>query len=158
MTTRPLMNWFHKLYLGARVAYWTKIPKMHKSFRAMHKLCKIIYNSELRKFAKTTYVTSQSKQWHIGIKKIIGRPRKNPRSSPQWWSGRSTTPHDMINLWSPNYDPSIWGTWGTGWAHLVARHVFLLSPYWHIWSISNHLAAISKGDLSTPRFERLGGT
>ena len=43
------------------------------------------------------------------------------RSSPQWWSGRSTTSHDVLNLWSPIYDPSVWGTWGSGWPHSVAR-------------------------------------
>ena len=46
---------------------------------------------------------------------------KRTRSSPQWWSGRSTTPHDVLNLWSPIYDPSVWGTWGSGWAHSVVR-------------------------------------
>ena len=72
------------------------------------------------------------------------------RSSPQWWSGRLTTPHDVLNLWSPIYDPSVWDTWGSGWAHSVARPCILLAPYWHAWSISNRLAAISKRDFSTP--------
>ena len=31
------------------------------------------------------------------------------RSSPQWSSARSTTPHDVLNMWSPIYDSSVWG-------------------------------------------------
>ena len=33
-------------------------------------------------------------------------------SSLQWWSGRLTTSHDVLNLWSPIWDPSVWGMWG----------------------------------------------
>ena len=36
------------------------------------------------------------------------------RSSPQWWSGRSTTRHDVLNLWSPICDSFVWGTQGAG--------------------------------------------
>ena len=43
------------------------------------------------------------------------------RSSPQWWSGRSTTAHDVLNLWSLICGPSAWGTWRLRiwWAQLV---------------------------------------
>ena len=41
--------------------------------------------------------------------------------SSQWWSGRTTTPHNVLNLWSPIYDPSVCGSWGLEWAHSVAR-------------------------------------
>ena len=27
----------------------------------------------------------------------------------------------VLNLWSPMYDLSVWDTWGSGWAHSVAR-------------------------------------
>ena len=36
--------------------------------------------------------------------------------------------------------------------------VFLLAPYWHIQSISNHLATISKADVLTSKFGDLWGT
>ena len=38
-------------------------------------------------------------------------------------------PHDVLNLRSPIYDPSVWGTWGSGWAHSVAAHGLVLSPH-----------------------------
>ena len=37
-------------------------------------------------------------------------PEQLTKLSPQWWSGRSTTPYDVLNPWSPIYDPSVWGT------------------------------------------------
>ena len=46
--------------------------------------------------------------------------QKLTRSSPHWWSGRSTTPHDVLNLWSPSYDASVWGYVGSRWAQSVA--------------------------------------
>ena len=62
------------------------------------------------------------------------------RSSPQWGSGRSTTRHNALNLWSPIYDPSVWGTCRSGWAHSVARlcipnsspltHMVYFLPFW----------------------------
>ena len=58
---------------------------------------------------------------------------KNTRSSPQCWSGRSTIPHDVLNLWSSIYDPSVWGTWGSGWTHSEARlWVPISSPLTHM--------------------------
>ena len=61
------------------------------------------------------------------------------RSSPQWWWGRSTTPQDVLNLWSPIYDRSVCGTWWSGWAHSVShpcipissvlRHMVYLLPF-----------------------------
>ena len=36
------------------------------------------------------------------------------RSLPQWLSGGSTTPHDVLNLWSPICNNSVWGTWESG--------------------------------------------
>ena len=36
------------------------------------------------------------------------RKRVKTRSSPQWWSGRSTTSHGVFNLWSLIYVPSVW--------------------------------------------------
>ena len=39
------------------------------------------------------------------------------RSLPRWRSGRSTTPHDVLNLLWPICDPSVLGgVWGRGWA------------------------------------------
>ena len=32
----------------------------------------------------------------------------------QRWSGRSRSPHDVLNLWSPTYGPSVWGYVGIG--------------------------------------------
>ena len=52
--------------------------------------------------------------------KVFSTRMRRTRSSPQWWSGRSTIPHDVLNLWLPIYDASVWGTWGLQWAHSVA--------------------------------------
>ena len=38
----------------------------------------------------------------------------NSRSSPQWRSGRSTTPNDVVNLWWPICDHWVWGAWESG--------------------------------------------
>ena len=55
------------------------------------------------------------------------------RSSPQWRPGRSTTPHDVLNLWSPIYDLSVFGMWGSGWAHSVSRPCIpISSPLTHM--------------------------
>ena len=35
--------------------------------------------------------------------------------------GRSTTAHDMLSLSSPISNPSVWGRWGSGWRHSIAR-------------------------------------
>ena len=40
---------------------------------------------------------------------------------------------DVLNLWSPICDTSVWGTWGSGWAHSAARPwVPTSSPLTHI--------------------------
>ena len=71
------------------------------------------------------------------------------RSSPQWWSGRSTTAHDVPNMGSPIY-PSVWGTWGSGWANSVACrcipisspmiHMVYLLPFWCYLAGSNSVS------------------
>ena len=43
------------------------------------------------------------------------------RSSPQWCSGWSTTPHDMLNQWSRIFDPRCGIRGGRGLAHSVSR-------------------------------------
>ena len=63
----------------------------------------------------------------------------------------------VLNLWLPIYDPSVWDTWGSGRAHLVVRPCIPISSLLtHMVYISNRLAAISKGDFSTPS-PRFGG-
>ena len=64
-------------------------------------------------------------------------PDSYTRSSPQWWSGRSTTPREVLNLWSPIYGPSVWGTWRSGWTHLVARTCIPIS------SLLTHMVYLS---------------
>ena len=49
-----------------------------------------------------------------------------------------TTPRDVLNLCPLIYGTSVWGTWGSGWAHSVAPHGFILAPHWHTWSLQKH--------------------
>ena len=68
---------------------------------------------------------------------------------------RRPRPHDVLNLWSPIYDPYVWGTWGSGWANSVAcrTRVFLLAPHWYIWSISYRLLAPKAFPSVSPRYD-----
>ena len=51
---------------------------------------------------------------YVDRTEIVRAKALKTRSPSQWWSGHSTTPHDVLNLWSPIYDPSVWGMWGVG--------------------------------------------
>ena len=51
-------------------------------------------------------MTQKSKNLY-GIDRVTVENRSG--SSPQWWSGRSTTLHDVLNLWSRDLQPlSLW--------------------------------------------------
>ena len=47
---------------------------------------------------------------------------------------RSTTPHDVLNMWPPICDPSVWGTWESVIGLFSRRPAqwFLLATHWHI--------------------------
>ena len=47
-------------------------------------------------------------------------------------------PTYLLNLWSPIYDPSVWGTWDGDWNELIRQlaHGFLLASHWHVRHIS----------------------
>ena len=62
--------------------------------------------------------------------------QKKTKSSPQWWSGRSTTTHDVLKSVVADFQPPFWGTWRLGISSFDSPHGLLLAPYWHIRSIS----------------------
>ena len=65
-------------------------------------------------YSVALYLRRRSSEYHRNVSKIskitthicvANRLRSlatttDTRSSPKWWSGRSTTPHDVLNLWS----------------------------------------------------------
>ena len=69
------------------------------------------------------------------------------RSSPQWWWSRSTTPHDVLNLWSPICNPSVWGYMQLPWVH-GSRGMALSSP-----PASSYYLPIHRYGLSLTVFE-----
>ena len=74
------------------------------------------------------------------------------RSSPQWWSGRSTTSHDVLNMWSPICDPSGLDTCGSGMGPVDSPPFpgFPLAPYWRVWSISYRFWVINLAPKAFP--------
>ena len=68
----------------------------------------IFHNRKLNGDVDQIEVQQTTEYEHIQVK---------TRSSPQW-----RPPHYVLNLWSPIYDISVWGTCGDReWAHSVAR-------------------------------------
>ena len=70
--------------------------------------------------------------WVMKAWRTIRRSREikslKTRSSPQWWSDRSTTPHEVLNLWSPIYDPSFGVCGDRDELIRYPAHEFLLAP------------------------------
>ena len=87
------------------------------------------------------------------------------------------TPHDVLNLWSPICDPSVWVRGSRGWAHSIARpwvptsspltHMVYHLPFLRCWlqmrfDIGSPLVFVAPSILSKlsrpPWFGELGGT
>ena len=92
----------------------------------------------------TAFMAKKSSNSAKHLLKSLSRQAYITRLAPQWWSGRWTTPHDMLNMWSPICDRSVWGTQGRGWAHSVTHPSIPISSILTHKVISNRLVAISK--------------
>ena len=100
-----------------------------------------VWSASLELRHKTNILTLNH---HIFLKLLL------TRSSPQWWSGRSTTPNTMFDFQSP-----IWGFWGSSKIVLCidlqnASQCALAGYdiYWQRSPISNRLAEISNDSIA----------
>ena len=84
--------------------------------KLLHSFCKKILPTPLiRQVVYSHCDLSKDPSWHFQHLRFVCNwllIEKYTRSSPQWWSSRSTTLHDVLNLWSPIYDHSVWGYLG----------------------------------------------
>ena len=70
------------------------------------------------------FTTDSKQEAHHHCRTVITATR----SSPQWWSGCSTTPHDVLKSVVADLQPPFWSTWGSEMGSFDSPHGFLLPP------------------------------